>query len=66
MAKRALIVGLDEYDHVSNLSGCVADAQAMAAVLARHEAARPNFHCQVMPQPGGFLQKMGHCLPLNK
>lgn len=47
MAKRALLVGIDEYENVSNLSGCVADATEMAEVLARNEDDSPNYHCKV-------------------
>ena len=34
--KRALLVGIDDYVH-HPLTGCVADAEAMAAVLERNE-----------------------------
>jgi hypothetical protein len=52
MARRALLVGIDQYDHFSNLSGCVADATAMATVLERHEDGTKNFDCRVLTSPG--------------
>ncbi len=51
MTKRALIVGIDEYDEVSNLTGCVADAQSMERVLSRHEDGASNFTCKTMVKP---------------
>jgi uncharacterized caspase-like protein len=44
--KRALLVGIDEYEHFSTLSGCVNDVTALTPLLARHEDATPNFDCQ--------------------
>jgi len=34
--RKALIVGIDHYAHVTPLSGCVNDAHAVKAVLERH------------------------------
>ncbi|MDQ2881439.1 MAG: caspase family protein [Actinomycetota bacterium] len=44
--KRALLVGIDEYEHWSPLGGCVNDVMALTPLLARHEDATPNFDCQ--------------------
>ncbi|TIR17123.1 MAG: caspase family protein [Mesorhizobium sp.] len=46
MDRRALIVGIDHYDNFSPLSGCVADADSMLAVLARNEDGSVNFDCR--------------------
>jgi hypothetical protein len=45
MPRRALIVGINSYDHARNLHSCVADAEAMAKVLARHKDGEKNFDC---------------------
>src|SRR5205809_930352 len=44
--KRALLVGIQEYDHFSGLSGCVNDVQALTPLLARHTDGQPNFDCR--------------------
>ena len=31
--KRAVLVGIDDYDQFSNLGGCVADVKALAPLL---------------------------------
>jgi len=49
MARRALIIGINSYDNASNLSACVADAEAMAKVLSRHKDRRLNFECKILP-----------------
>jgi hypothetical protein len=45
--RRALIVGIDEYDSAP-LAGCVNDATAMATTLSRHENNDPNFDCKLL------------------
>ena len=45
MPRRALLVGIDEYNEVPALNCCVADAAAMANVLSRHEDSSVNFEC---------------------
>lgn len=52
MARRALLIGIDEYNHVSALSGCVKDATAMANVLATNEDGSPNYECRLHTSPG--------------
>lgn len=42
---RALLVGINHYDNMPALTGCINDVEALAAVLARHEDASPNFDC---------------------
>ncbi|THV28986.1 caspase family protein [Glycomyces paridis] len=41
--RKALIVGIDHYDHIRSLSGCVNDAHAVKAVLERHADGTLNF-----------------------
>jgi caspase domain-containing protein len=52
MAKRALLVGINQYAHVSSLSACVADATAMAEVLSRNADGSVNFDCRLLTAPG--------------
>ena len=52
MSKRALIVGIDDYDRVSCLKGCVNDALEMQSVLERHGDGSPNYDCRVLTSPG--------------
>jgi hypothetical protein len=52
MSKRALIVGINDYDNVGSLAGCVADAAAMAEVLGRNDDSTVNFECRVLTSPG--------------
>src|SRR5215216_4078517 len=44
--KRALLVGIDQYDSFGGLSGCVNDVNALEALLSRNEDNSPNFACQ--------------------
>jgi Caspase domain len=46
--RRALIVGIDEYDIQDSLSGCVNDAQSIEALLERHEDGSINFDCRLL------------------
>ena len=41
--RKALIVGIDCYDHISALSGCVSDAHSVKGVLERHADGTLNF-----------------------
>jgi Caspase domain len=41
--KKALIVGIDHYEHLSSLSGCVNDAHSVKAVLERNSDGTLNF-----------------------
>ena len=41
--RKALIVGIDHYDHISRLSGCVNDVHAVKAILERHADNTVNF-----------------------
>ncbi len=46
--RRALLVGIDHYKHLTPLSGCVADALAMEELLARHENGSLNYECHLL------------------
>ena len=46
--KKALIVGIDNYLHVPDLTGCVNDAHDVANVLARNADGSLNFDIKVM------------------
>jgi hypothetical protein len=52
MSRRALIIGIDDYDKGSSLGGCVNDAIAMQAILERHENGDLNFECRLFTSPG--------------
>jgi hypothetical protein len=49
---RALIVGIEKYDNVPHLTGCVNDARAMLGVLESNEDGSPNFDCRILISPG--------------
>lgn len=50
MRRKALIVGINHYEHLPRLYGCVRDATAVAQVLANHEINRKqkNFHATLV------------------
>jgi hypothetical protein len=52
MARRALIVGIDHYDHFNSLSACVNDAKAMEEALSRNSDGSLNFECRLLTSPG--------------
>ena len=41
--RKALIVGIDHYDHIGNLGGCVNDAHSVKAALERNADGTLNF-----------------------
>lgn len=41
--RKALVVGIDYYDHVNQLHGCVNDSHAVKAILERHADGSVNF-----------------------
>lgn len=43
--KRALLVGIDEYEHLRPLHGCVKDMNALRPLLAQNEDKSTNFYC---------------------
>ena len=52
MSRRALIVGINKYDHVGSLTGCVPDATEMHNVLSRHADGSLNFESRLLTSPG--------------
>jgi len=50
--KKALIVGINYYEHGSPLFGCVDDAYAVKAVLGRHDGGSINFDCVLLSGTG--------------
>ena len=46
--RRALLVGIDQYQHMPQLTGCVADAVAMHDLLRRNEDGGPNYDCRLL------------------
>jgi hypothetical protein len=46
--KRALLVGIDHYDALPGLTGCVADARCMSEILAHHGDGSPNYDCRLL------------------
>jgi uncharacterized caspase-like protein len=46
--RRALIVGIDQYEHAPRLSSCVADAVAVGRLLEWHADESPNYVCRVL------------------
>jgi len=46
--KRALIVGVDQYQNLPTLTGCVADAVAMNELLQRHDDGSSNYSCRLL------------------
>ena len=50
--KRALLVGIDQYDQIPGLSCCVADATAMRELLQKNEDGSPNYDCRLLVSSG--------------
>lgn len=48
----ALVVGINYYEHGGSLYGCVDDAHAVQAVLARHGDGSVNFDCKMFTGTG--------------
>src|SRR6187402_875878 len=56
--RKALVVGINDYTHVQELRGCVTDAVAIAAMLARHADGSPNFPTpRVMRSDEGLITR---------
>lgn len=45
--RKALIIGINYYEHSSSLYGCVDDAHAVKAVLERNDGGTVNFDCML-------------------
>ncbi|MEI7665972.1 MAG: caspase family protein [Synechococcaceae cyanobacterium ELA263] len=50
--RRALVIGIDSYDSVSSLHGCVNDSFAVKAMLDRHADGSVNFGVKHLAAPG--------------
>jgi hypothetical protein len=50
--RKALIIGIDYYEHVDQLMGCVNDAHAVKAMLDRHADGSVNFGTRLMVGTG--------------
>jgi Caspase domain len=46
--KIALVVGIDYYEHGSNLFGCVNDAYSVKTILERNDGGAVNFDCKLL------------------
>lgn len=50
--RKALIVGVDHYDYINPLHGCVNDAHSVKAMLDRDSDGQVNFHTKLMTATG--------------
>ncbi|MBU4502332.1 MAG: caspase family protein, partial [Nanoarchaeota archaeon] len=48
MQRKALIVGIDYYEHCELLFGCVNDAHNVKSILERHDGGLINFDCELL------------------
>lgn len=57
--RAALVVGIDYYEHVTPLFGCVNDAHSVNAVLERNDGGGLNFDCNLLTGtgPNDLIQK---------
>nr|CAC9176924.1 Uncharacterised protein [Escherichia coli] len=49
--RKALFIGINEYESIQDLKGCEDDAISMSEVLSRHSDGRPNFGAKVNKLP---------------
>ena len=52
MTRIALVVGIDYYENISPLYGCVNDAYAVKTALGHHDAGLINFDCKLLAATG--------------
>jgi Caspase domain len=57
--KRALLVGIDAFDHAPPLAGCVNDVAAVRPLLARNADDSPNFECLALTGPPASVTRAG-------
>jgi hypothetical protein len=50
--RKALIVGIDHYEHIGKLGGCVNDAHSVKAMLDRHADGSVNFGTKIVVGTG--------------
>src|SRR5437868_2192420 len=51
--KAALIVGINDYEHLARLKGAVPDALALEQALTTHASGARNFDCKVLTSTDG-------------
>lgn len=52
MTRSALVVGIDHYDHIAPLGGCVSDAHSVKTMLERHADGSVNFGTDLLVASG--------------
>ncbi len=55
--KRALIIGINDYEKISPLGGAVNDAEKMAALISKHEDGSPNFDTKIVTSDNKQITK---------
>lgn len=50
--RKALVVGVDYYDHINALHGCVNDAHSVKSMLDRDSDGSVNFHVKLLTATG--------------
>lgn len=50
--RKALVVGINYYEHAPSLYGCVDDAHSVRAILERHDGGAVNFECMLLTGTG--------------
>lgn len=50
--RKALVVGVDHYQHLSGLNGCVNDAYSVKTILERHSDGSINFDVEILTSAG--------------
>jgi len=55
--KRALLVGIDEYDNFGSLAGCGNDVDALNPLFSRNEDDTPNFDAQTRTSSTGGVER---------
>lgn len=55
--RKALVVGLDSYQHISPLHGCVNDAYGVKAMLERHADGSVNFGVRLLAGAGDIVTR---------
>jgi hypothetical protein len=51
--RKALIIGINDYDNVTSLNGCVNDANQTSLILSRNEDSSVNYVCQLFTTADG-------------
>ena len=55
--RKALVIGIDRYDHLNNLTGCVNDAKNISKLLKNNEDTSPNFDVKLITSDATSLTK---------